>query len=140
MKIRSLTGAMLGALALSSGSIQYTAVAAVQPQVVGTPGKSALTHFSVFLPLSNSAGLEKLLQDQTDEASPRYHQWLTPAQFKQQFGPSAASVAKARMVLEAAGFTVVAERTQSLDVEGPVSAVEHLFSTTLQNVKAPNGR
>src|ERR1700761_177538 len=139
MKIRALTGAMLGALVLSSVSIQHTAVAAVELQAAGTPSKSAVTHFSVFLPLTNTSALEKLLQDQTNEASPRYHQWLTPAQFKQQFGPSAANVAKARMVLEAAGLTVLAERTQSIDVQGSVSAVEKLFSTTLQNVKMPNG-
>jgi subtilase family serine protease len=141
MKIRSLaTGAVLGALALSSVSIQHTAMAAVELQAAGAASKSAVTHFTVFLPLTNTAGLEKLLQDQTNEASSKYHKWLTPAQFKQQFGPSRANVAKAKTLLEAAGLTVVDEKTQSLDVEGPVSAVEALFSTTLQNVKARNGK
>ena len=31
--------------------------------------------------------LRKLLDDQQDKASPNYHQWLSPEQFGQQFGP-----------------------------------------------------
>ncbi len=34
------------------------------------------------------AALESLLNDQQDKLSPRYHRWLTPAQFGQQFGPA----------------------------------------------------
>jgi subtilase family serine protease len=116
-----------------------SATAAIPLQSLGTPSQDAVTRFSVFLPLTNTQALEHLLQDQTDESSPRYHHWLTPAQFKQQFGPDRSAVEKAQRVLQAAGLTVVGERTQSLDVEGPVWAVERLFATRLHNVRTAQG-
>jgi Pro-kumamolisin, activation domain len=60
-------------------------------------------------------------------------------QFKQQFGPSRANVAKAKELLESAGFTIVAERTQNLEVEGPVSAVERMFNTKIERVQVKPG-
>src|ERR1700740_1964392 len=32
--------------------------------------------------------LRKLLDDQQDKGSPRYHKWMTPEQFGKQFGPN----------------------------------------------------
>ena len=101
--------------------------------------QSAVTHFNVYLPLTHQTDLDQLLRDQTDSSSARYHQWLTPAQFKTQFGPSRADVAKVTKALEAAGFTVTGEQTQNLQVEGPVSAVDKLFATQLQQVRTPRG-
>ncbi len=93
---------------------------------------------SIF-PLTHSDALEQLLRAQTDPSSPSYHQWLTPAQFKAQFGPDRSDVAKVTAALLPRGFTITAEHTQSLEVEGPVSAVEKMFSTQLMQVRTPNG-
>jgi subtilase family serine protease len=141
MRIRSfVAGAVLGALAITCASLPDSASAAAMVQSLGAARQDAATQFSVYLPLTHTAALEQLLKDQTDESSPRYHRWLTPAQFKSQFGPSPANVAKARSLLEAAGFTIVAEQTQNLVVSGPVSAVERTFATQLEQVKTPRGR
>jgi subtilase family serine protease len=106
---------------------------------LGAASAGDTTHFHVYLPLTHTTALEQLLRDQTDEHSASYHHWLTPAQFKAQFGPSAADVARARTLLQAGGFKIVAEHTQSLEVEGPVSAVERMFTTKLERVRTPNG-
>jgi subtilase family serine protease len=108
-------------------------------QSMGAADEDTLAHFNVYLPLTHTDSLEKLLQSQTDTTSPNYHQWLTPAQFKQQFGPSRSDVAKARAMLESAGFKIVAERTQNLVIEGPVSAVERMFNTQIERVKTKSG-
>ena len=100
---------------------------------------SDIAQFNVYLPLTRQDELEQLLKDQTDSSSSGYHAWLTPAQFKQRFGPSRASVAAATAVLRAAGFSVVAERTQNLVVQGPASAVNKTFSTHLQWVRTRHG-
>jgi subtilase family serine protease len=140
MKIRSfISGAALGALAMTCASLPGTAAAAVHPQVLGAADQDATTHFNVYLPLTHTAALEQLLQAQTDESSTSYHHWLTPAQFKDQFGPSSADMAKAKQLLEAAGLTVVGQQTQNLEVEGPVWAVEKMLATQLQQVKTPKG-
>lgn len=111
-----------------------------RPQVLGAADPSATTHFSVFLPLTNTAALEQLVSDQANSSSPSYHQWLTPAQFKSRFGPNPADVTRVIDRLEAAGFTVTAQHTQSIEVTGPVAAVEALFSTRLDQVQLRNGK
>lgn len=133
MIVRSLlTSAVLGALTLSAASLPASAA--------NTAAASDTTTFNVYLPLTSTDALEQLLRDQTDPTSPQYHHWLTPAQFKHQFGPSAASFAAAREALESAGLTIVAEHTQNLTVQGPVAAVEQLFATRLTPVKTQGGR
>ncbi|HXP64955.1 MAG TPA: S53 family serine peptidase [Steroidobacteraceae bacterium] len=135
MRIRSAgTSAALAALSFGIMSTAQNAAAMPRAESLGAADQSATAHFNVYLPLTHTDELDRLLQSQTDTASPNYHQWLTPAQFKQQFGPSRSDVAKARSLLQAAGFTVVAERTQNLVVEGPVSAVERMFETQIERV------
>ena len=135
MRIRPLlTGAMLGALTLSAISLPRHAAGATAPAEA-----SATTTFSVYLPLTHTDALEQLLRDQTDSNSSRYHQWLTPGEFKRQFGPSAADFAKARTLLETAGLTILAENTQNLRAQGSVSAVERFFSTQLHQVTLKGG-
>lgn len=131
-------GVVLFALTATYSSSR--ALAAANLQTLGPAEANAGTHFSVFLPLTHQDALEQLLRAQTDSTSPSYHQWLTPAQFKAQFGPSTADLAKVRASLLAAGLTVVAEHTQSLEVEGPVRAVETLLSAHLQWVKTSKGQ
>lgn len=140
MRIRSAaTGAALGALTFASLALMQSATAMQRLQSMGVADENALAHFNVYLPLTHTDALEKFLQSQTDTTSANYHQWLTPSQFKQQFGPSRSDVAKAKALLQSAGFTIVAERTQNLVVEGPVSAVERMFNTPIERVRTKSG-
>lgn len=140
MRIHSLAAAVvLCALTTLNLSLPKFASAATPFETIGPADQDAITHFNVYLPLTHQEALEQLLRDQTDSSSPKYHQWLTPAQFKARFGPSSSDMAKVRLALEAAGFKVVGEKTQSLEVEGPVRAVEATFSTHLQLVKNREG-
>ncbi len=140
MRTHSLAIAVvLGALTTISYSQMNSASTAMHVQTLGAADPTAVAHFNVYLPLTHQDTLEQLLRDQTDPASSSYHQWLTPAQFKTQFGPSRSDVAKVTAKLQAAGFTVVSEKTQSLEVEGPVWAVEKMFATQLQQVQTPKG-
>ena len=129
------SGAVLAALAAVSLSEPANALVAAKVEILGPADQNTVTHFNVYLPLTRQDALQQLLTDQTNPTSPSYHHWLTPAQFKQQFGPLPANMAKVRATLEAAGFTVVAEKTQNLEVEGPVSAVERTFSAHLQRAQ-----
>jgi subtilase family serine protease len=140
MNIRSFVkGAVLGTLTMTCVSLPPSVLAAPHVAILGAAEQTATTHFTVHLPLTHTANLEKLLAEQTDKKSPSYHQWLTPAQFKEQFGPSRADIAEVKLLLEGAGFTVVGEKTQNLEVEGPVSAVETMFATRLDRVRTHEG-
>ena len=82
---------------------------------------------------AQEAGLEQLLRDQQDPSSPQYHQWLTPTEFGEQFGPSADDMAKITSWLQAQGFTV--ERPpngrQYLLFTGTSAQVESAFQTEM---------
>jgi subtilase family serine protease len=140
MRIRSVaTGAVMGAL-FAFTLLPRDVPAAMQAQMsLGAADQNTIAHFNVFLPLTHTDALEKLLQAQTDSTSTSYHQWLTPAQFKQQFGPNPADVARTEALLQAEGFTIVSEKTQSIEVEGPVANTERLFNTRLNRVQTKNG-
>src|ERR1700677_2584246 len=141
MKIHSLVigVAALCAVTTLSFSQSNSSPNAGSVQIVGTADPAAVTHFSIYLPLTHTDVLEQLLSNQTNPSSSSYHQWLTQAEFKAQFGPDGSDVAKVTAALLGAGFTVTAEHSQSLEVEGPVSAVNQMFSTQLMQVRIARG-
>ena len=138
MKIRSVAvGALVGAT--FTALVPLSASAAMEGKNMGAADKSQTAHFSVYLPLTHTDALEQLLQAQTDSTSRSYHQWLTPAQFKQQFGPNPSDMARVKSLLQAQGFKVVAEHTQNIEVEGPVSAVEKTFNAHIERMQLKSG-
>jgi subtilase family serine protease len=138
MKIRSVAvGALFGAT--FTALVPLSASASMDGKNMGPAAKGEVAHFSVYLPLTHTDQLEKLLQEQTDVTSSNYHRWLTPVQFKQQFGPSASDMARVKSMLQAQGFTVVAEHTQNIEVEGPVSAVEKTFNSHIEHMQLKSG-
>jgi subtilase family serine protease len=84
---------------------------------------------------AQEASLQALLKAQQTPGSPNYHQWLTPAQFGQQFGVSAGDLAKVSAWLQQEGFTVngVAQSANSISFSGNVAAVERAFETQIHS-------
>ncbi|HEX2591866.1 MAG TPA: protease pro-enzyme activation domain-containing protein [Rhizomicrobium sp.] len=103
-------------------------------QIMAATPASRSVSFDVFLPLRNTAGLDALLAAQQDKKSPQYHKWLTPAQFKAQFGPTRATFAKVIASLRARGFTVT-ENTRSVRATGSAGAFNTNFGTQLVMAK-----
>src|SRR5690348_13865458 len=102
MKVTPLAaGAVLGALSAFIPALPAQA-APVQMQALAAAAPGDIARFNVYLPLTHQDQLQQLLQDQTDPQSSRYHAWLTPLEFRQQFGPSQASIAAASALLRAA--------------------------------------
>lgn len=104
-------------------------------KVVGSPAASSRITFNVVLPLRHAAALGKLALAVSDPKSASYGHYLTPAQFNQQFGPTAAQAASVRGYLAGLGFAVkgVAEGNRWVTVSGTVRRVESAFGTTLRN-------
>ena len=84
---------------------------------------------------AQEASLKALMQAQQDPASPSYHKWLTPAQFGQRFGMSAADLAKVTAWLQQEGFTItsVAESSNAIGFSGSIASVEKAFQTQIHN-------
>jgi hypothetical protein len=87
------------------------------------------------------ANLQALLKAQQDPTSPSYHQWLTPSQFGQQFGMSAADLAQVTAWLQQEGFTVnwTSASSNSIGFTGSIATVEKAFSTEIHNYRV-NGK
>lgn len=76
---------------------------------------------------------EQLLADQADPTSPRYHQWLTPEQFGEQFGPSEADLGVVKDWLGSHGLKVssMAKNGLAITFNGGAAQVEHAFATRM---------
>lgn len=82
---------------------------------------------------SQKADLENLLAQQQDPASPNFRQWLTPQQYADRFGLSAADIAAVTQWLEGQGLTIaaVAQGRNWIAVSGPAAKIEAAFSTRI---------
>ncbi len=77
--------------------------------------------------------LAQLLQEQQDPGSPKFHKWLTPEQFANQFGISQNDLNKVANWLEAQGFTIVdlpRSRTRIV-FSGSAAQVTSVFHTEI---------
>ncbi|HLH76230.1 MAG TPA: protease pro-enzyme activation domain-containing protein, partial [Candidatus Binataceae bacterium] len=106
--------------------------AAIQNAVVGTAEGSRQLTLSVSLKPRAAAALAQLLADLHDPSSPRYHRWLSGAEFSARFGPAPATVASVVQWLKAQGLVVeMAPRGGQIRFNGTVSAVQRAFQTTI---------
>jgi hypothetical protein len=85
---------------------------------------------------AQQAALDQLLSDQQNPSSPRFHQWLTPAQYGAQFGMSSGDLAKVSAWLTSQGFNVtgVANGGTFISFDGTVAQVQSAFGTSIHNL------
>jgi len=108
-------------------------------QTVGPAAIGQQAQFNIHLPLQNAAELDQLLVDLHTAGSPNYRQWLTPAEFRQRFGPSPTTVAQLTADLTARGLTVVKTHSHGLTVQGNVGAIQKLIGVPLSEAVRQNG-
>jgi hypothetical protein len=76
--------------------------------------------------------LRKLLDDQQDKSSPSYHQWLTPEQYGQQFGPTDTDLQTITAWLQSHGFQVGSTKGRTvLEFSGTAGQVQEAFHTAM---------
>ena len=92
------------------------------------PDQLQLDHMFLVLKRTpeQQAALDTLLIEQQVKGSPKYHQWLTPEQFGERFGPAAEDVAQLVSWLQSHGFHLD-------DVHAGLGAIE--FSGTAGQVR-----
>jgi hypothetical protein len=86
------------------------------------------------------SALEQLLDQQQDQSSPNYHQWLTPQQFGQQFGPSDQDVEKITSWLQSHGFQVasISNGRTVIEFSGTAGQVQEAFNTAIHKYSVPS--
>jgi hypothetical protein len=80
------------------------------------------------------ASLVALLDQQQDKSSPKYHAWLTPEQFGQQFGPADADIQAITSWLQLQGFQVakVSNGRTVIEFSGTAAEVQSAFHTEIR--------
>ena len=86
--------------------------------------------------------LTKLIAEQQDPQSANYHKWLTPSQFADQFGLTAADINKVKGWLESKGLQVVdVSKSRSwIAVNGTAAQVSAAFGTRLERYSSGDTR
>ncbi len=88
----------------------------------------------VLFKLRNEAQLEQLIAAQQDKSSPQYHQWLTPAEFNSQFGPTDSDIAAVSSWLASKGFSVgsTGANRRMLNFSGSAASAETAFGVKIR--------
>jgi hypothetical protein len=82
------------------------------------------------------AAFEKVVASEYDSSSPNFHQWLTPEEIGQKYGPSETDIASISQWLGGHGFTVdeVPNDRMTIRFSGTASMVESTFHTEIHNL------
>jgi len=140
-RIRRLLPAAVLLAALAMGAPGTAAAGSRQPMDGAQPGwatpaneagalpQSQRLVFSVWLGWRDQTGLDQTLAALYDPASPSYHRWLSPDQFRARFSPSMSQVLAVSGWLRGQGFTVleVPENRLFVTAEGSTTQVEQAF-------------
>jgi subtilase family serine protease len=96
-------------------------------------------HLAIALPLRNQAELDALLKNIYNPASASYHQYLTPAQFAERFGPAKSDYQALIKFAEKNGLRVTGTHPNRvvLDVAGSVAAIENTFQVKMRVYNHP---
>ena len=104
------------------------------------PVSTSLAMQGLTLVLSRSAerqaAFDAFVESQYDSSSPNFHQWLTPAQIGERFGPAEADIAALTGWLASQGFTVknVAQDRMAIDFSGTAGKVRSAFHAEIHNL------
>lgn len=81
------------------------------------------------------AELENFLAEQQDPSSPHFHEWLTPQQFGERFGTSAADIDTIVQWLQSHGMRVtqVSNGRREIEFSGTAAQIENAFQTEIHN-------
>ncbi|MGZ6391092.1 MAG: S53 family peptidase [Ktedonobacterales bacterium] len=99
----------------------------------GKADGSQVLQLSVALRLPHAAALSSLIAQQQTPASAKYHHYLTPQGFTDQYAPSASDLAAVRAFLQQHGLkvTAIASNRLFVNAEGTVAQVEQAFGVSI---------
>jgi subtilase family serine protease len=105
---------------------------------VGAANASDQLGFRVYLGWNNPSGAEALARSVSNPRSSSYRHYLTPAQFRQQFAPTASQVAQVQNWLTSQGFTLVytPKNNHYVSAKGTIAQAQTAFGVSLGLYKA----
>jgi kumamolisin len=134
MKLKKylLAGVLAAAVAANAAPYPHGGTpAAADLGAISAADRSAPMSVTIALKPNNSQQLEELVESVYTQGSPRYHQFLSAQQFRDQFGPSADTIASVTHYFEAAGLKVTRSASAQLRLTGSAAAIERAFAVQL---------
>src|SRR6266403_1179756 len=126
----------LGLIALAAPSTRSTLKGskpswATSQNYTGAANASDTLGYRVYLSWTNPSGAEALARAVSDPRSKSYRHYLTPAQFRQQFAPTANQVAQVQSWLTSQGFSLVYTPANNhyVSAQGTVAQAQAAFGT-----------
>ena len=116
-----------------------------RPQFDRGPAPASLPMDRMLLVLKRSpeqeAALEEFMAEQQDPSSPNFHNWLSPQEFGQRFGPAGQDIQTITSWLALRGFRVesVSKGRTVIEFSGTAAEVQGAFHTTIHKYVLPNG-
>jgi xanthomonalisin len=94
----------------------------------------------ISLPLRNKDSLEALIEDLYDPQSPKYRQYLTPAEFTAAFGPTDADLQSVVAFAVSNNLTIVNTTSDRrlLYATAPISTIEQVFQVSMLKYQHPS--
>ncbi len=110
-----------------------------QARAIGKLAPGQMMNLDLVLPLRDEAGLDNLLAEIHNPASPSYRQFLTVEQFTARFGPTQADYDAVVQFAKSHGFKVTGGSRDRMEVQvmAPVSAVEAAFHVSMRTYQHP---
>jgi subtilase family serine protease len=114
-------------------------VANGQAPLVGHLPATQTLRFDIVLPLRDRAGLQNFVREVQDPTSRVYHQFLTPQEVTERFGPSQQDWETLIAYAKASGFEVVGGNRDGRDLwlTGTVASIEKAFHVIINNYQDP---
>ena len=117
-----------------------TSAALEKAKVQGSAIAEQAVSFNIYLPLRDRAAAEAFLVELHTPGSALYHQWQTPAEFNERFGPQASTVSAISRELAVHGLEVTEVHAHSLHVVGTAGAVKSAFGAQLAPARFASGK
>lgn len=129
------------ALSLCGFATATFAAGGSKPADLGPSNTSQTVNVTLVLGLHNQDALEKYIYSTVTQGNPSYHRFLTTDQFADQYGATAAEIAKVQSFLKQQGLTQVELLPNHLAVKasGTVSQINAAFHTSIHDYQASDG-
>jgi kumamolisin len=108
---------------------------------VGATDPKREISLSISMATASDAEINRALAAIEDPKSPDYHHYLTPEEYAQRFGPSAAALASVAQSLQGAGLYVTLPTAGGslVGAQGTVAQAESLFAVHLSDYRTASG-
>ncbi len=133
-----VAGAQSQLMPVMTSHVPDAVASGLAPMVGHLPAQQRLS-LALSLPLRNQDQLELFLQDLYNPSSPRYHHYLSVAQFAQSYGATESDYNSLIRFAEANHLKVMSKGANRLvvDVEGSVADIEAAFHTSIATYQHP---